>query len=193
VGSVVAAQPDHVIEPSAGHGVWLRSYHAAHPGERRYTAVELDRSLETVAALRGLAETMPLRVVHGRFQRFDERGEADLVIGNPPYTQTAEFVEQAHFALRPGGLCALLLRLNFLGGKGRHWWWRRYPICRFYTLSGRPDFTGEGGDATEYALFVWKKGYRGFQGHHHIAVHEDLDPSDDLREIREQDWPILIE
>ena len=40
--------------------------------------------------------------------------------------------------------------------------WRANPAKVVYVLSQRPSFTTDGGtDSTEYALFVWEKGWRG--------------------------------
>lgn len=46
------------------------------------------------------------------------------------------------------------LRLNFLGSKKRCKWLQA-DMPDVYVLPNRPDFTGDGGDATEYAWFVW--------------------------------------
>lgn len=99
--------------------------------------------------------------------------ERALVIGNPPYNlpgdgrgdkpTTAE--RHALLALdrmRDGDVLAFLLRLAFLGGGGRierlH---AKHPLAALWPVTPRPSFTGGGTDASEYAVFVWRKGHVG--------------------------------
>lgn len=88
--------------------------------------------------------------------------QRDFIVTNPPFSLAQEFV--AH-ALRHSRETMMLLRLNFLGAQKRRDWWRLHEPSALFVLSNRPDFTGAGGDATEYAWFYWG---RRFQGIHHI-------------------------
>lgn len=74
------------------------------------------------------------------------------IITNPPFSLAQEFLDKS---LREAQFVAYLLRINFLGGQCRHDWWQGLEPHHLYVLSRRPDFSGEGGDATEYAWFVW--------------------------------------
>lgn len=76
-----------------------------------------------------------------------------LVLGNPPYLLAREFVDRAR-ELAPE--VVFLLRLNFLESQGRLNWFRSH-MPNVYVLSRRPDFTGEGGDATAYGWFQWSR------------------------------------
>jgi SAM-dependent methyltransferase len=91
----------------------------------------------------------------------DGRVDADIVIGNPPYSQAAEWVRY-FTSLRQGGrpnTVAFLLRLNFLGSAKKRLDILQGPMTPdVYVLSKRPSFTGDGKtDATEYGWFVWPR------------------------------------
>lgn len=86
----------------------------------------------------------------------------DFIVTNPPFSRAQEFV--AH-GLKHSREMMLLLRLNFLGSQKRRAWWKDREPSALFVLSERPDFTGGGGDATEYAWFYWG---RRFQGIRHL-------------------------
>lgn len=86
----------------------------------------------------------------------------EAIITNPPFSLALEFCDHA---LRLAPEVIMLLRLNFLGAQKRHEWWRHHEPNALYILSERPDFTGGGGDSTEYAWFVWGVRYSGI---HHL-------------------------
>lgn len=81
----------------------------------------------------------------------------DLIATNPAYTFAKQFIRKSMELLAPGGLCLLLLRLNFLGSQDRKAMWQReVDLRRLYVLSERPSFTGDGKtDATEYAWYLF--------------------------------------
>jgi hypothetical protein len=93
------------------------------------------------------------------FLRDDTKREC--IITNPPFSLALEFCEHA---LRHAPEVIMLMRLNFLGSRRRHAWWKQNEPSALFILSERPSFTGNGTDATEYAWFAWG-GYRGI---HHI-------------------------
>ena len=78
------------------------------------------------------------------------------IIMNPPYSQAEAFVRRALLGprLRP---VAALLRIAFLSSQGREAW-LRWDAPDVYVLPRRPDFTGGGGDRTDYAWMVWPEG-----------------------------------
>ncbi len=76
----------------------------------------------------------------------------DLILTNPPFSLAQEFITKA----RKDAFCVIMLqRLNFLGSQKRNGWWQLHPVNVLFPLSRRPDFTGEGGDATDYSWFTW--------------------------------------
>jgi hypothetical protein len=90
------------------------------------------------------------------FRVHDYGGPFDLIMTNPPYSLAMEFIQRALPLDAQGGTVALLLRVNFMGGQERASFRRKCGSkLSLYISPRRPDFTGEGGDATEYAWFVW--------------------------------------
>ncbi len=87
----------------------------------------------------------------------------DMVVGNPPYRFAQAFVERGLESVRDGGLVVFLLRLEFLASRKRaRGLWQRYPPHTVFVLPERPSYTGNGRtDATEYAVFVFKRGFAG--------------------------------
>lgn len=85
---------------------------------------------------------------------FDWNDNVDLIFTNPPFTLAQEFVEHS---LAKANTVIMLMRINFLGSKARHEWWKKNPPSSLFVLSTRPSFTGKGTDATEYAWYVWDK------------------------------------
>ena len=80
------------------------------------------------------------------------------IITNPPFSLAQEFCEKA---LDLADEVFMLLRLNFLGAQKRFEWWRDSEPNALFVLSERPDFTGGGGDSTEYAWLYWGRRHTG--------------------------------
>lgn len=81
----------------------------------------------------------------------------DVTITNPPYSHAQEIAE---VCFRTSNDIFLLLRVNFLGSKKRHPFYRKYGVPDLLVLPNRPPYVEnpEGGsdtDATEYAWFHW--------------------------------------
>jgi hypothetical protein len=75
----------------------------------------------------------------------------DFVLTNPPYHLAEEFIRGA---LQVAPVASMLLRINFLASQRR----RRFLAETkpgIFVLPNRPSFTGDGGDMTEYAWFVF--------------------------------------
>lgn len=127
------------LEPGAGDGAIVRSVQTLR-SDVQFLAVEkhdtlagqvtpcdwwigdfLDPSVELLAALSGSGG------VDAGF---------DVTIGNPPYKFAQEFIEQS---IRFSAIVCFLLRLDFLGSKGRTDFYRRYP-ADVYVLHDRPSF-----------------------------------------------------
>ena len=86
----------------------------------------------------------------------------DLVMGNPPYRMAEKFIRGGLSQLRPGGYLVFMLRLAFLESKKRLVLWDDHPLKKVVVCANRPSFTGDGKtNATAFAFYYWKKGYRG--------------------------------
>jgi hypothetical protein len=77
---------------------------------------------------------------------------ADVLIMNPPFSLTMQFVEAAFKRAR---LVACLQRKNWFGSVGRSTWLQQH-CPDDYTLPWRPSFRNDGKtDNCEYSWFVW--------------------------------------
>ena len=86
----------------------------------------------------------------------------DMIITNPPFNVAQEFTEHALEMVKEGGLVIMLQRLNWLGGQKRKPMWQKLPLAAVYVHSKRPGFDPlkpSKTDSTEYAHFVFCKGY----------------------------------
>lgn len=86
----------------------------------------------------------------------------DMIITNPPFNQAQAFTEHALEMVKEGGLVIMLQRLNWLGSQKRKPMWQSLPLAAVYVHSKRPGFDPEKPsktDSTEYAHFVFCKGY----------------------------------
>lgn len=92
--------------------------------------------------------------------------KADAVIGNPPFNQARGFIHSALLNVKCDGWVVYLLPLSLLATQ--RMWKNVYalPLCRpkhVRILSRRISFEGYGGDTnmSEYAIYVWQRGYVG--------------------------------
>lgn len=89
------------------------------------------------------------------------------IITNPPYTKGAEFVQHALDIIEDGRKVAMFLKLQFLEGKSRREFFKKYPPKTVYVSSSRlicaknGDFAAVTSSAVAYAWYVWVKGYTG--------------------------------
>lgn len=156
--------PEEVVEPSAGDGAFVRTARATWP-DAHVTAVEIDGGKRLPLLQAGAHVALTDDWVHlARLlaNHQADHGKSRLLLGNPPYTLAQEHIEAGLDLLRDGDRLAFLLRLNFLGATCRVAFWRRPTgLETIQTIAPRPSFRGSGSDGTEYAVFTWRKGYRG--------------------------------
>lgn len=96
--------------------------------------------------------------VHGDYLTAKVKGRYDIIITNPPFSHAQALIEKAMVEVAPGGYVIMLLRLNFLGSKGRREFFKLFPPYRIYVHSSRMAFTQDGKtDSIEYAHFVWRR------------------------------------
>ncbi|MCA9489963.1 MAG: hypothetical protein KC621_08570 [Myxococcales bacterium] len=116
--------------------------------------------------------------------RSPPRTRYDVVITNPPFSSAQPVLE---WSLRAGTTVVLLLRLNFLGTRGRAAFMRRHPPD-VYVLPDRPSFTGKGTDSIEYAWFVWPRERRE-AGTIRVLATTDKDQRQQRKPVRGPDQP----
>ena len=91
-----------------------------------------------------------------------ESRKYDMIITNPPFNQAQAFTEHALEMVEDGCLVIMLQRLNWLGSQKRKPMWEKLPLAGVYVHSKRPGFDPQKPsktDSTEYAHFVFCKGY----------------------------------
>lgn len=153
--------PREVIEPHCGGGAFVWAARQVWP-EATIAAFDLvDRGGGELVAAH--ADSFGVRdwLTPGTFS-----ASTDLIIGNPPYGDAEAHVRRSLEVVRPGGMVAFLLRLSFLASQGRL---RGVSasgsggmgLFGVHPIAPRPSFTGQGSDNSEYALFVWKRGWSG--------------------------------
>lgn len=83
------------------------------------------------------------------------------IITNPPFSLAREVIEKALEDVENGGWVIMLLRLNFLEGKGRKAFWDKYMPRYIFVHHRRMSFTQNGKtDSVAYAHYCWQKGAR---------------------------------
>jgi hypothetical protein len=162
--------PSTILDPGAGTGVWGRYARKRYP-------YALIRGIEIRPVLRvsfEYDEWFTEDYLQGSVRDTDTNCRYDLVIGNPPYgvggdrNYAEKFVRKAYGSLITGGYLVFLLRMAFLASQSRGaGLYKQMPPKEVAVLSKRPSFMPTGHpkegktDATEYAIFVWQKGYHG--------------------------------
>lgn len=139
------------LEPAAGDGAIIRAVNACYRSHISWWAVEAraechDDLLHEVGSEGRIY--CPARVPHVSAAAV----RYDVIITNPPYSMVGEYLR---WCLDRSRVVALLLRLGVLCSEERAEFMRRYPPS-VYPLPNRPDFTGDGGDQTDYGWFVWR-------------------------------------
>lgn len=85
----------------------------------------------------------------------------DIIITNPPFSLTCEFLTKSLSELKPDGTLAYLQRVNFLGSLDRLPFWDNigHPN-KFPVVVPRPSFVKGRTDSCEYAWFIYDRGNR---------------------------------
>ena len=90
--------------------------------------------------------------------------QVDVIITNPPFSLSEQFIRKSFSELTPDGTLIYLQRVNWLGSIKRVPFWgeigfpNKSPI-----IIPRPRFDkrkGKSGDSCEYAWFIWDRGGR---------------------------------
>jgi len=152
--------PDHVapfvLDPGAGSGIWGQAVRERYP-----KAFLIGNDLPGVSPVTFYDEWLI-----GDFLLLPLAGKrrVDFIVCNPPYSKAQQFIVNAHKLLVEGGIMVFFLRLAFLAGINRRKTLWRHHTPKFVIVSARrPSFTNDGrtDTKTEYAMFVWEKGWQG--------------------------------
>lgn len=85
----------------------------------------------------------------------------DVIITNPPFSLTEEFIAKSLSELAEDGTMAYLQRVNFLGSIKRIPFWAQYGFpTKTPVIVPRPKFVKSKSDSCEYMWFIWDKGNR---------------------------------
>jgi hypothetical protein len=88
-------------------------------------------------------------------------GKVDLIITNPPFSLTEEFLRKSFSELKEDGTLCYLQRVNFLGSIKRVKFWNEIGFPeKAPVLIPRPRFVDGGSDSCEYCWFIWDYGSR---------------------------------
>lgn len=94
--------------------------------------------------------------------------KAECFLTNPPFRFALEFAKHAIENLLDNGFAVMLLRIQFLEGKERNKFFKKYPPKYVYVHSIRQKCVKNGdfikytkNDAICYAWFIWQKGFTG--------------------------------
>ena len=94
------------------------------------------------------------------YPNWSEGKKFDLIVGNPPFKDAAQFILQSLKLLEHNGTLAFLLRLCFLASIKRIPFFRDYPPNHVTVLAKRPSFFVENSrtDGQDYGFFFWRGG-----------------------------------
>lgn len=85
----------------------------------------------------------------------------DVIITNPPFSLTEEFLRKAFLELTRDGTLCFLQRVNFLGSKIRVEFWAEIGFPqKTPVIIPRPRFIRGGSDSCEYMWMIWDRGNR---------------------------------
>jgi len=147
--------PSSILEPSCGAGTFLSAIRSTWPGARA-SGIEVHDDLAAYARDGGFDVALG-DTLHA------DLGSYDLIIGNPPFRHAEAFIPLLLKHLRPRGVLAFILRLNFLATQERYGTlWSIHTPTKVDTLVARPGFTPNGHtDGTDYMVCAWQEGHVG--------------------------------
>lgn len=123
-----------ILEPSVGKGAFaIAALELLQPDELDLVDLVIRPELKALG--------VGARRFEQDFLTFRPEYRYDGIYGNPPFDAAEAHVRHALSLLKPDGVLAFLLRLNFLSGRSRHrGLWKEHPPEFISVLDGRPSF-----------------------------------------------------
>ena len=115
-----------------------------------------------------------LAEIKGNYLEIELEEKPHIIISNPPFLQEVlqPFIRKAIEDVKDGGYVIMLLRINFLGSRGRSlkdenkkgykgFWLDMFPELKYVLIHpDRMSFTKDGKtDSVEYCHMIWQKGH----------------------------------
>lgn len=151
-----------LIEPSAGSGRFVRAMRTAWPTSV-IAAVELRAEEEQNLKDSGATYVSIMDWVSWVSQCVFP--QPVLSIGNPPFSLAQSHIEAGFQYLPTSSLICCLLRFSFFGGKDRNktFWLKdgQKFLKHIIPIAPRPSFKKGTSDNSEYAVFMFEKGFEG--------------------------------
>ena len=147
VGLLPITNRQHVVEPHAGGGAFVR---ALLPVANSVTAYDID------PAAPGLK--LATYGFDGDFLTVPVGYMSDWIVGNPPFHGFEKHIDHA-LKLAPD--VAFLLRLAAMESASRIDKWKTWPLRKVWVLAERPSFTGGTTDSCAYGFFWFDLRHRG--------------------------------
>lgn len=156
---LVCGTPRQILDPGAGGGPWGSGARQRWP-DARITGVEIDPRFLDTRYHAGYNVWLSRDYLTPEPEQW--LPPCDLVMGNPPFAQAEAFVRQSLRVLSFGGVCVFLLRLAFLESKGRAGGlFTEHPPEVVSVCAGRPRFYDNKTGADAFAVYLWRKNWRG--------------------------------
>lgn len=155
--------PQYIIEPSAGWGVFVREARRVWGPTIHIHANEI-RGEEAQNLINSGASNVSHRDWAELIRSWKPAGQP-LILGNPPFSLATEHIAAIMESCEKGTTAAFLLKQNLLGGVDRAKnFWPKHPYKFKIPLVPRPSFkktAKASNDTNEYAVFFWEVGYVG--------------------------------
>ena len=151
--------PGIVIEPSAGTEAFIKAAKQVWPTIPA-CGVDVDSAMQQPILAAGADGVYIGDWVEAMASHTLEPGT--LILGNPPFSLAELHIRAGIDALPKDDFNVALLRMSFLGSQERVPFWAANPARYIIPLVPRPKFIpGKSGDNSEYAVFMWQKGFKG--------------------------------
>jgi hypothetical protein len=148
--------PKNILDPCAGDGTWGLVYKKLCGNTPFLVGVDIDPMIEP-------ALEFDKWINYDFLQKDFADTKFDVIISNPPFSLSEEFIHKGLSLLSPRGVMAYMLNLTFMSSIGREerLFNNGLQPQQIIVSSRRIDFTGQGSPHTEIGMFIWYRPYLG--------------------------------